>query len=365
MTRYLLNKTSALGDVAQSFAVAQYLKVRNPNCQIDWIAEPGGAQLVSRHPNVDRVIEISSKQWRKSWWRGTTRREFMESLIQLRRYRYEAIFDLQGNAKSGVINLLARANVKVGFSLKALREKCNVLSTTRRFNCTANFVPSRYIELVQRYFHDNEHFEPMPIWLKIKQHEKDRVQSLIRGDRSGAHLLDHNFLICPFSAWPSKHISMDDVRKLIEQMYLQLQVPIWLASAGLSEQIAASKLAQELRSKCRLLPQLTLPELQYFMRQCRGVIATDSLPLHLAGSAKVPTFGFFGPSNPQAYAPFDQVETLNASISSYYLGVCPYQVNFQMRCPKMRVCSGPCLKPIDRAANSAVTAFVDKACRAR
>lgn len=205
----------------------------------------------------------------------------------------------------------------------------------------------------------------MPIWLNLENREKDQVHSLLEGDPSSAHLKGQHFLICPFSAWPSKHLSMGDVQELIEQMYLQLRVPIWLASATPSEQLAASQLAAQLKSQCRLLPLFTLPELQYFIRQCRGVIGTDSLPLHLAGSAKVPTFGFFGPSNPLVYAPSACSKHLKGSISSHYLGSCPYRVSFPTRCPKMRTCAGPCLKPIDRAAKSGVAAFVERACGIR
>lgn len=360
MTRFLINKTSALGDIAQSLAVAQYLRARDPSCQIDWIVESSGAELVLRHPDVDRVIEISSKKWRRHWTKRETRREFVRVLGDLRLHRYAAIFDLQGNAKSGLINLLARAEVRVGFSRRSLRESCNALTTSRRFDCACRSVPSRYLELVQRYFGDSAQFAPKPVFLELEESERLRVQSLVE-ESSVTARANRRFLICPFSAWPSKHLALTDVKEMIEQMSERLQEPIWLASGSASEQLAARQVAEQLGDKCRLLPRLSLAQLQYFMRLCKGVIATDSLPLHLAGCAKVPTLGFFGPSHPLGYAPANADQCRGDSTSTYYFGKCPYRVAFEARCPQMRRCIGPCLKPLGIGARELVANFVERA----
>jgi heptosyltransferase-1 len=69
------------------------------------------------------------------------------------------------------------------------------------------------------------------------------------------------------------------------------------------------------------------------------VISMDSLPLHLAGSLNIPTFGVFGPSSAQKY---------NPSPSPAFQAACPYNEVFMKRCPKLRTCpTGACLKNLE------------------
>ncbi len=98
-------------------------------------------------------------------------------------------------------------------------------------------------------------------------------------------------------------------------------------------------LASSLKS-AEVLPLLSLSLLQNWMRSMDLVIAMDSLPLHLAAEANVPTFSVFGPSFAAKYSPMG---SKHVSIQ----GVCPYGQVFAKRCSILRTCkTGACMKNI-------------------
>lgn len=345
LLRYLINKTSALGDIAQSLAVARYLKAKNSECQIDWIVEKPGSMLVERHPDVDRVIQISSRKWRKSLWKSSTRSELKAAIGQLRSQSYDAVFDLQGNFKSGLINCFAKAKSKVGFSTSCLREKCNALTTNLRFTCKRLPIPQRYLELVSAFFGEQPPVTADPVYLKLSDGEKRNVLSLFSDSESLKEDKIPHFLICPFSAWPSKHLGEEQLNLLIQYLANRYKATIWVASGSENERLVAERVCAKQKDRCRLLPSLNLPELQFFMRQSTAVFAMDSLPLHLAISAQIAAFGFFGPSHSRGYSPDQDPAYQNGKrVGGHLQGTCPYDQAFELRCPYMRSCAGPCLK---------------------
>jgi heptosyltransferase I len=62
----LIVKTSAIGDVIQTFPVLEYLRRKFPEAKIDWVVEEGIAPLLYAHPQIGEVITIRSKVWRKA-----------------------------------------------------------------------------------------------------------------------------------------------------------------------------------------------------------------------------------------------------------------------------------------------------------
>src|SRR3990172_12925186 len=99
---FLIVKTSAIGDVVQTFPVLEYLRRKFPHAKIDWVVEEGIAPLLRAHPLLDEVIPIRSKAWTRSPLSFQTRTEFSAFVKKLRSTHYDYLFDLQGDTKSSV-----------------------------------------------------------------------------------------------------------------------------------------------------------------------------------------------------------------------------------------------------------------------
>lgn len=347
MARYLIIKTSSFGDVVQSFSVAEYLKQKDPTCSIDWVVEKSIGPLVRAHPHIDRVIEIEAKKWKKALFQKTTYREIKAFQKNLQEYAYDAVFDLQGNAKSGLIAFFARSGAKIGFDWKSAPERINCFFSTDRFNPPhGQNIRRDYLFLPQSYFQDfsQDFFKKCSekVLLRLSHKEVQELQSYEK------KLQKNSWMICPSSNWQNKQISFDTLEKFLFSCHKEFQpffVFIWASDAE-------KKLAESLIEKfphSMICDKLSLPLLQHIMKKMQLVIAMDSFPLHLAGTTNTPTYSMFGPSVSYKYKPL-------GSEHFSYQGNCPYNYSFEKRCPVLRTCStGACLK--DAAATDLFVPF--------
>src|SRR5579872_124123 len=156
----LIVRTSSLGDIIQTFAVLDYLRIRFPDAEIDWAVEEKFQNVVSKHPYVRKTFPIDMNSLKKGWMRGSAWKGVIQGIRHLRQEKYDFVFDLQGNCKSGVITFISRSKLKVGFGLRSVREWPNILSTQIRFEVSKQMdIRLHYLQLVQKTFNDSSHFK--------------------------------------------------------------------------------------------------------------------------------------------------------------------------------------------------------------
>jgi heptosyltransferase I len=326
--RYLIIKTSAVGDVIQCFPALDYLKTKAPFAQIDWIVEEESAALLRAHPYVDNVIEIRTKKWRKSWLSSSTLGDMKRELHALRSTEYNVLFDFQGNIKSFFISGLAKAYVKVGWTGGEVQESIGSFFLTRRFKKHgALSAREEYIHLLAQFFQD-----PNP---RIDVPKVDLQASLgvlpPKGNKK-------RILVTLGARWENKRLSYESLIQGLQNLAESHE--IFFVWGNETERKRCEFMNAAFKGESYVLPKLTLLELYSIMKQVDRVVSMDSMPLHLAAYAGVPTLSFFGPSLPQAYAP-DGDEHFT------FRGNCPYNVSFSMRCPKLRSCAtGACIKNV-------------------
>lgn len=109
--RFLLMKTSSLGDVLHNLAVVSDLRRVFPGAIIDWCVEAPFAEIPAWHTGVRRVIPVAIRRWRKSLFNRDTWSEIRLALAALRTERYDAIIDTQGLVRSVLLAQLAHGPV--------------------------------------------------------------------------------------------------------------------------------------------------------------------------------------------------------------------------------------------------------------
>ncbi|MBS0637947.1 MAG: glycosyltransferase family 9 protein [Verrucomicrobia bacterium] len=317
--RYLIIKTSAFGDIVHAYGVLEYLKQVDPTCEIDWVVEKRMEDLVKNHPYVSRTITVDTKKWRKNF----SRQELSQSIKDLRKERYDALFDLQGNIKSAIITLLARAKSKIGLGFKSAPESISALSYTHRYNPPPlQNVRDDYLFLVTSFFGQKPVSTSSPL-LKI-----DSYTSL------------KGWLICPGSNWKNKQLTFDTLVAFLERCEKAYHPHFVFLAGSDAEKVQAEELVKRFQGS-EILFRPSLPQLQHSMNGSELVISMDSLPLHLAATTRVPTFSFFGPSSSHKYNP-------PGHSHGSFQGPCPYGVTFEKRCPRLRTCpTGACLREAD------------------
>jgi heptosyltransferase-1 len=335
MSSILVVKSSAIGDVIQAFPVLEYLRKKFPDARIDWVVEEGIAPLLRAHPDVDNVIEIRTKSWRKAPLSKKSRSELKAFVGQLRATSYDLLFDLQGNSKSALVTALAKAKHKVGFDWKSVREVSNLLATTKRFNVPTDInVRLKYLRLVQDYFEDFEEFKAEGVRLKISEEEAARCAHICSSERP-------QLMVCFGSKWPNKRLELATLTALLQRIVEESDLSFLFIFGDEEEKRCAEELAARFGERGKTAGHLSLPLWQALMWEVQGVIAVDSAALHLCGTTQTPSFSVFGPTSATFYKP---VEDRHAAVQ----GACPYGKVFSSQCPILRTCAtGACIRQLN------------------
>lgn len=327
MRQFLIVKTSAIGDVIQSLHVVGYLKTLFPDCSVDWVVEKGIAPLLKAHPQIDAVLEIDTKAWRKSPFkqRGAIR----SFALELRKKNYDALFDLQSNIKSGLICALAKAHKKVGYDWNSVKEKPNFLATNVHFPNKEINVRRKYSSLLENFFGVPESAEPKPFKFKLTPEEQRQVPILNQPC----------LMVCFGSNWENKKLSLETLKAflhLIDQAYF----PSYLFIYGNEGERKIAEALESEFSRGKALGKMSLPLWQNTISLVDAMITMDSASLHLCGTTSTPSFSLFGPSWADAFKP------LGANHYAFQ-GSCPYGQTFTNRCKNLRTCkTGACLKEV-------------------
>lgn len=330
---YLVIKMSSLGDIIQSYSFGTYLKQKNPNAHITWLVEERFSDLVKFFPFIDKTLSIDTKKIRKNPLRHI--REIFFFIKNLRKVKHDVIFDLQGNVKSSVFLLFARAKTKVGFSKRCVAETINLLVTNYKMTVNqSQNISLQYLELAKNYFKDKAESLPPLLPLKINLKQKKRVESFLKKYSLNKKTL---FMICPHSYWNNKKVPQEVLIQFLKGIN-DLFAPFFLFIFGNFEEKRQNEILQQVFPENALnIGQLEMPTWHLLISYSHCVISMDSCALHLAALTNTPTFSFFGPSSSNVYGP--------CGARHFALqGTCPYDMKYDKRCKKLRTClNAPCI----------------------
>ncbi len=324
--KILIVKTSALGDVIQSFGVLNDLHARFPGVQIDWVVEQSLLSLVAAHPLIRRAIP-------------------RQDLQTLRAEKYDLLFDLQGNCKSGLVTFLARSCKKIGFGRRSVCEWPNLLATRVHINVSPKLnMRLQYISLVQSYFQKNmnlffangipllshERYVTPRVRLTISAAEQERLDAIVA-------LPGRKIMVCPGSKWRNKQLRPDVwvafLRRVVDHLGASLVI-VGEERSAFPEIFAAFP-------EALFLEKPSFPLWQNAMSSVDLVLAVDSSALHLCGTTETPSFSFFGPTRPELFKPI-------GAQHGHIHGSCPYGRTFEKQCPLLRSCTtGACLRELE------------------
>jgi len=124
--KVLLIRLSALGDVIFALPALSEVHSRHPGAEVTWLVEDKASTLLMHRPDLKRVIVYPRARLRETARSPLGWPAFLKiawrHLRALRSERFDAVYDLQGNLKSGVHARLSRGRRKVGFSASHVKE---------------------------------------------------------------------------------------------------------------------------------------------------------------------------------------------------------------------------------------------------
>lgn len=322
--RFLIVKTSSLGDIIQAFPVVSFLKELYPTSTVDWVCEERNKDLLQAHPFVDHIHLIPDKK--KS-------RQLKSFIKKLRKNRYDLLFDLQGNCKSALITFCSKADKKIGLGKKSVKEWPNLLVTTDRFEVDKREnIQHQYLSLATRYFNKKYSFSTS---IKLNSNKEEPFLSSIREKKK--------LLVSFGSNWENKRLKRETLIRFLHLVEEKLSFAPILTWGSDAEKKEALDIKESL-SHAHIIDRMPFPNLYQLMGQVDYLFAVDSSLLHLCGLTSTPTFTVFGPTEGKVFMPFGEKH-------GFFQGKCPYEVSFIKQCPYLRSCkTGACLKDISAKA---------------
>jgi heptosyltransferase-1 len=248
---------------------------------------------------------------------------------EIRKERYDVLFDLQGNSKSSIFTFLAKAKQKVGFSRKSVPEWINVLFTNQRFTVSQTInIRQQYLSLVQNFFSDVANHVPHQVQYRLSRQMQKKIASLIKPDSNRICVINIG------AKWESKYLNIKLLQKLIPKLYENFGISFYFITYPNMPSI--KPLLNQTYSY--RLPYLSLLEIYGFLKKADLLISSDSSILHLGEIADIPTVSFFGPSLSFTYKPMGMKHLS-------FQGTCPHGQVFTKRCKYLRSCSSKaCMK---------------------
>jgi lipopolysaccharide heptosyltransferase I len=288
--RILIVRTSALGDVFHCLPVLAALRRHHPNARIGWLVESSVAPLLRNHPQIDDLLEVRLKSWRRRPLAPDTLSEIKHFLGELRRFSPEIVLDLMGNHKSGVLSALTLCDRRIGPARHDRREPSSAIWISEPVDLQGEHVIDRTLSLLQA--------------LDLPTEAPDLGGAHLFADAQvPADLPQQFFLVHPGAAWPNKRYPAEQWGRAAAAVKRSTGLT-GLVTAGPGEGDLAEAAQRSSNGSLERIETPDLPSLVALLRRADLMLAGDTGPLHLARALGTRVLALMGPTNPRTHGPY-------------------------------------------------------------
>lgn len=284
MKRILLVKITSMGDIIQTLPALTDAAYAFPGIRFDWVVEESFKEIPQLHPNVDKIITLPYRRWKKNLRESVLSGEITQFLKQLRSQRYDMIIDAQSNLKSALVTRLAKG-LKYGLDRESVREY------------GAHFAYQKKIAINRDQNHAERMRQLMATFLGYEQ-----PKALINYGINQDHLPSIDFelpkkfiFVVPICStvtrlWPEPFWK-EVLNDLVNEGY-EIVMPWW--SAEEKERLLRLKMNNPL---IHLIPPLNLAQKATILTKALAAISLDTGLAHMAAALDVPNISLYGPTS--------------------------------------------------------------------
>jgi ADP-heptose:LPS heptosyltransferase len=260
--------------------------------------------LLKDHPDLDTVVPVDTRLWRRLIRRLSGMREVLGKVSRLRgrirSARFDVALDLQGLIKSGLLTAYTGAPLRIGFTADHCREGLNCLFTNRRVRppATAVHVVEQYLALLEPL---GVPPGPVEFHVPIPPPAARRMDDFL--DEQGIKSHDLLVAVNPGAGRTNKRWPVEHFRRLADRLAQEPGVRILLLW-GPDEVHMARQIRDGSSARAILAPPTDLHELAALLHRSALMVASDTGPLHLAAALGTPCLGLFGPTRAERNGPY-------------------------------------------------------------
>jgi heptosyltransferase-1 len=322
VTRFLIVRLGALGDVVHAIPVAAALRRAFPSARIDWLVSAKHREILDLVPVIDRRLVISDRRDASG---GTS---LLAAIRELRRSQYDVAIDLQGLIKSALLARSSGVPRVIGFSSRYAREPAASLFYTEAHD------PGRgglYDPRETRHVVDINLgvLTRLGITAPAREFPIEDVDS--DAARSARQLTGGRYaLLNPGAAWPNKRWPPARLAAIATELRARhglMSVVLW----GPGEEALAAEVVAGANGAAVLSARTTIADLVALARRAALMVSGDTGPTHIAAALGTPIVGIYGPTRPVRNGPMSPLD-ITVSRDS----VC--QCHHLRRCKLDRMC---------------------------
>ncbi len=288
MTELLIIKPSSLGDIVHGLQVATSLKAQREGLRISWIVRDIFAPIVRACEAVDQVYVFE---------RNAGAKGFLKLMREVRRTKFDYVFDFQGLLRTGLMTSRAHAKKKVGRS--DAREWAGMFYD-EKVPLPPDGRRSHAVEILLQFCPVLGAKPELRGSLKFR--ETDALNLSFADGRGGAK----PFLMFPDSRRAEK--CWGGFKQLTEMILRENRTRkvIWAGNNRVPD-----RNAYPAEQFLNLTANTSLVSLPALIKRADWVITNDSGPMHLAAALGVKTLGIFGPTDPRLFGPYPLTSPTN------------------------------------------------------
>jgi heptosyltransferase-1 len=319
VTRFLIVRLGALGDIVHAIPVAAALRRAFPTATIDWLVSAKHREILDLVPAIDRRLVVADR-------RRAGKADGGESLVsaigELRRARYDVAIDLQGLIKSAIIARLSGASRVIGFSRLYAREGTAPFFYTETHNPGGEgiYAPSerRHVVAINLGVLEALGLNPGPPEFPIDA-RPSAVARAMSEETGGQYALLNPGAAWPNKRWPPARLSALAVA-LADRRGLR-SVVLW----GPGERALGEAVVAGSRGTAILCPQTSVADIVALARNAAVMVSGDTGPTHIAAAVGTPVVGIYGPTRPERNGPWvpdDETVSRAAVCQCHHLRQC-------------------------------------------
>lgn len=284
--RVLAIRPRALGDVVLVTPALRSLALGHPDDALEVVTEARYAPLLEGLEGVARV-----------WPLERSSRATFDLMMALRRRRYRMVVDFFGNPRSALLAAGSGAAWTAGFDLRGRRYayRVRVPRDAPGPGGRREHASTAHLRLARAAGGAETDARPR---VALSAAAREAAESLL--DQAGVTRPGRTIGLVAAGTWATKTWPVSHAASLASRLISAGHGVLLIAGPG-EERV--SEVMTRLVPGLAVLPRCDVAGLAGVIARLEAVVGTDSGPRHLAAALDVPTFAWFGPTDPDTWQP--------------------------------------------------------------
>lgn len=291
MTRLLIVRVGAMGDVLHALPAAAALRRARPDWVIDWVVDERWQPLLEEDGQGGPVVNVAFTVPVRAWKSAPLSIATVRSFLDFRKLRghYDMVVDMQGTLRSAALGWLAGAGTLMGYADP--REGMAGALYGQSFLRQGEHVVQQGAALLGAV--SGVQLEPVAPEIAKTEWAENWAAELVGDSRV--------CVLTPRAGWVTKQWPVErfgELAKRLRAMGYKCLVNAPRADDELAEAVVAASGGAAETVVCNVAGMIAL------VRRARLLVGGDSGPMHLAAMLGVPLVALYGPTNPERNGPW-------------------------------------------------------------